>query len=83
MVGLYEWNDFIILDECFYLRNLTNNDLAQYIRKEKIENQLIIADNARPEGIEELSRSGLLVKPCEKGKDSIINGIGLMKQYKI
>lgn len=42
-----------------------------------------IADNARPETISYLRRSGLpKVKPCEKGKGSVDDGIMYMRSFK-
>jgi phage terminase large subunit len=41
----------------------------------------IFADCAEPKSIEELYRMGWNIKPAEKGKDSIMNGINFMKDY--
>jgi phage terminase large subunit len=46
-------------------------------------NSVVIADSAEPRTIDEVFRMGVNIKPCVKGKDSIINGIDIMKQHKI
>jgi len=43
----------------------------------------IIADCAEPKSIEEISGDGWFIEPCVKGKDSIVNGINVIKQHKI
>ena len=40
-------------------------------------------DNSEMKSIDELHRYGWNCKPAQKGKDSILNGIDLMKRYKI
>ena len=44
---------------------------------------LIICDSAEPKSIQELHNLGLNTKPCKKGKDSIVNGIDILKRYKL
>lgn len=43
----------------------------------------IACDNARPESIRELRLAGYNAVPCPKGKNSIVHGISLMKNFKI
>lgn len=72
-----------IFDE-FYLKGLTNEDIAEAITDKGYRKELIICDSAEPKSIEELRSYGIVrAKPCRKGKDSIINGIQLLQQYKI
>ncbi len=45
------------------------------------KNDLILADNARPDSIAELQAAAWNVAPCTKGKDSILNGIQLLQGF--
>ena len=47
------------------------------------ENEDIIADNSRPEAIEEICRGGYNCRPCKKWPDSVINGVLAMKWMKL
>jgi phage terminase large subunit len=49
----------------------------------RMRHDVIYADSAEPKSIEELYRMGWNIKPAEKGKDSIVNGIDFMKQYNL
>ena len=72
-----------IFDE-FYKKGLTNDEIADEIICKGYRKEVIICDSAEPKSIEELIRLGISrAKPCVKGKDSIINGIQLLQQYKI
>ncbi len=46
-------------------------------------NMEIVADCARPDSIRELQISGYNVIPCEKGKDSVMAGINLLRGFMI
>ena len=70
------------IDEYIYTTQLTNPLIAQKAREQGItKNFEIIADSAEPKSIEELRNEGLWVNPSTKGKDSIINGIDILKRY--
>ncbi len=82
MYGLYRYDGAIILDEVIYQTGLTNNDIFEVATAEGVtRSDLIICDSAEPKSIEELYRLGLNCKPCKKGKDSINNGIDILKRY--
>jgi len=73
--------DKLYLDEILYQTGLTNEDICKKIPEfKKVET---IADSAEPKSIEEIFRKGFFIKPCVKGKDSINNGINLLKQYEL
>ena len=77
-------NDEIWVNELIYQKGLTNNEIVGLAKEKQIDRQLeIIADCAEPKSIQEIYNYGFNVKPCVKGKDSIINGIQLMQQRKI
>ena len=62
----------------------TNDELANGIIALGHRKTNIIADSAEPKSIEELKRAGLYrIKASVKGKDSILNGIQRLQQYKM
>jgi len=81
-VGVYKRGDVLYLKEILYERGLTNQDLAERL-KPIVGRDEIICDSAEPKSIEELYRLGMNVKPATKGKDSINNGIDILKRYQI
>jgi len=83
MVGVYQGE--IYVHELVYQRGLTNQDISDLLHKFNFDqNQYeIIADSAEPKSIEELKRLGWFVIPSQKGRDSILYGIDLLKNYKI
>lgn len=76
-------NDRLYIHELLYKKGLTNQDLYQEIKQLKLEEELFICDSAEPKSIEELKRLGLYVKPSQKGKDSVLNGISTIKEYTV
>ena len=63
---------------------MTNQDISERMSEYNINSRVeIIADSAEPKSIEELRRMGWNIKGVAKGKDSIINGIDIMKRYPI
>lgn len=74
----------IYLQELIYNKGLTNQDLVDKLKELGItEYDEIIADSAEPKSIEEIRRSGFNIKPAKKGPDSILNGIDILKRYKL
>lgn len=72
------------VDEIIYETGLTNPDIAQRCKAAGLTRSTqIIADSAEPKSIQELNNSGLYVIPTTKGKDSITNGIDILKRYNI
>lgn len=75
--------EIYIFDE-FYEKGLLNDALAKKIKKKGYSKEVIIADSAEKKSIDEIRKHGIVrIKPAKKGKDSIVNGIQLLKQYKI
>lgn len=68
-----------------YDRGLTNQDISSIMKDLKIDMyKPIIADSAEPKSIEELYRDGWRnIQHAKKGRDSIRNGIDILKRYKI
>ncbi len=80
-----------IHDDCLYIEyeagsvGLELDDTVDFLsaRIPDIEKYSIYADNARPESISHLRRKGLSkIKPCEKGKGSVEDGIAFIKSFK-
>lgn len=84
LTGIHEWNGAIVLDQVFHRSGLLNPDIVERMREAGIgPDEIVVADNSRPEAIEEICQAGFACLPCKKGPDSVINGITKMKTYKI
>lgn len=82
LIDVYLNSGELWLDERLYQYNLTNQDIYQMGLGLGINpREEVIADSAEPKSIEELYRLGWNIKPANKGKDSIRNGIDIMKRY--
>ena len=82
-VMVYRYNGELIIDELLYLKGYTNQDIAQYFTQSGINKSVsIVADSAEPKSIEELRRMGWRVEGANKGKDSILNGIDILKRFR-
>lgn len=72
-----------IFDE-FQEKGLTNDAIAKRIIELGYKKEKIIADSAEPKSIAELKLNGLeRIIGATKGKDSILNGIQYLQQFKI
>ena len=72
------------VNELIYSTGLTNPDIAERANEQGLTSQQqIIADCAEPKSIRELQAAGLWVTASPKGADSIINGLDILKRYKI
>lgn len=72
-----------IYDEHYQTRML-NCDIAEMIKKKGFAKEKIRADCAEPKSNEDLRRLGISrIMPSVKGKDSILNGIAQIQEYKI
>lgn len=81
-VAVYRKDDELYLKEILYEKGLTNQDLANRL-KPIVERNEVICDSAEPKSIEELFRMNINAKGAVKGKDSILNGIDILKRFKI
>jgi phage terminase large subunit len=81
-VAVYRKDDELYLKEVLYEKGLTNQDLANRL-KPIVERNEVICDSAEPKSIEELYRMNINAKGAVKGKDSILNGIDILKRFKI
>lgn len=78
-----EAKEIYVFDE-HYQRGMTNDEIADMLKRKGFAKEHITADSAEPKSIEEIRRHGIRnIKPAEKGKDSINNGIQRLQQYTI
>lgn len=80
LIGIYKYNENIILDEVFFRKGLSNADMSALINQDNVKGE-IFADSADPKSIAELKKYGHNIKAAKKGKDSIIFGISILQEY--
>jgi len=83
IIGVYRHDNNLYFKEIVYQTKLTNTDIANKLKEAGIDRDEVICDNAEPKSIEELYRQRINAKPSVKGKDSINNGIDILKRYKL
>jgi phage terminase large subunit len=83
VVGVYRYNGELIIDEVMYHKGLTNQDISLFMTSCAVDRSVsIVADSAEPKSIEELRRMGWRIEGANKGKDSILNGIDILKRFR-
>ena len=84
LIQVYKEGDNLYLNELLYHTNLTNQDIAEHFKALGLTRyDEVWADSAEPKSIEELHRMGWNVKGSEKGQDSVLAGIDILKRHKI
>jgi phage terminase large subunit len=81
-VAIDEKQKRIYVKEEIYQNGLSTDQLKSKVLSITGDN-LVIADNAEPRLIRDLSNEGINIKPCLKGKDSVKAGIKKMMDYEI
>ncbi|MBQ3547555.1 MAG: PBSX family phage terminase large subunit [Clostridia bacterium] len=72
-----------IYDE-FYEKRMLNSDIAKRITQKGFSKERIRADCAEPKSNDDLRRLGISrITPSYKGRDSILNGIAAISEYKM
>ena len=67
-----------------YQKAMSNKMIADMIKYKGYSKELIIADSAEPKSIDDIRRNGIhRLIPAKKGKDSILNGIQYIQDFKI
>lgn len=79
LIGIYKYNDNIVVDEVIYQTGLLNSELSNLMKSYGVTGE-IFADSSEPKSISELKRLGHQVKPVEKGRDSVNYGIQIVQQ---
>jgi phage terminase large subunit len=82
VVGVLIEGENLYLDELVYQTGLRNADIARLISAE-VARVPVYADSAEPKSIDDLYLLGLNVHKAPKGRDSVMWGLDLMKQYNI
>ena len=89
LAGLREdgrYRELVVFKE-LYIRYKTTSEAGEEVKKileeYGIPSLKIYCDSARPDAIQELADIGLNVFPSVKGKNSVVEGIDLIKNYKI
>lgn len=78
-----ENKELYIFDE-HYQKAMTNEDIANMIKYKGYAKETITADSAEPKSIDDIKSKGIYrIKAAKKGKDSILNGIQNIQNYKI
>ena len=73
----------VYLKQLLYKEGLSTDQIKDHLEQNTGKDELIIADSAEPRLINDLRLKGFNVNPCEKGPDSIRNGIMQMMDYEI
>lgn len=61
-----------------------NDQIATHIREMGFAKSLIMADSAEQKSVDEIRRLGVpRIRPCEKGKGSVLQGIQKLQQYEL
>jgi phage terminase large subunit len=78
-----EEKEIFIYDE-HYQQGMRNNQIAEMIKYKGLAKEHIIADSAEPKSIDEIRLLGVYgITGAQKGRDSILNGIQFIQQFKI
>lgn len=81
IVAVYKYNGGYILDEITFQKGLSNRQIADILLNERRE--LVIADSAEPKSIDEIASYGISIIGCDKGPDSIRNGIQVVQDQRV
>lgn len=83
-IAVYKLDNEYILDELFYLTNLTNSAIDGLLNQSGISKGIEIwADSADPKSIKEIKNYGWRIQGATKGKDSIQYGIGVIQEHNL
>ena len=75
--------EIYVFDE-HYQKAMTNKMISDMIKYKGYSKEMIIADSSEPKSIDDIQRNGIYrILPAKKGKDSILNGIQFIQDFKI
>ena len=76
-------NEIFIFDE-HYQKAMSNKDITNMIKYKGYSKEKIVGDSSEPKSIDDIKRNGIYrIKGAKKGKDSILNGIQYIQDFKI
>lgn len=82
IVDIYYYDGGYIVDEVLYQKGMSNKQIADTMLN--LEKQVLtVADSAEPKSIDEIRGYGVNMIPCQKGADSVRNGIQLVQDQRI
>lgn len=82
-IGIKDQKDCYIKEELYETR-LTNTDLISRLETIVPSKSLLLkADSAEPDRIEEINRAGFYIMPARKGKNSVKDGIDVVKRKRL
>lgn len=82
IIAVYKYNGGFILDEITYQKGLSNKQIADILLGQT-RKALVVADSAEPKSIADISDYGVSIVPCQKGADSIRQGIQVVQAQRI
>jgi phage terminase large subunit len=82
IVAIYEHDGGLILDEILFQKGLLNSQIAAVIQNQE-KNVIVVADSAEPKSIDDIASYGISIIPTTKGRDSVKQGIDLVKDQRI
>lgn len=75
--------EIYIFDE-HYEKAMSNSDIVKMIKYKGYAKEVIVADSSEPKSIDDIRRQGIYrFKGAKKGRDSILNGIQYIQDFKI
>ena len=83
IVDVYKYNGAFILDEQLYRKGMHNKQLADVLNNLPQPQTMVVADSAEPKSIDEIKMYNVPIFPCQKGADSINQGIQLVQGLNI
>ena len=76
-------NEIFIFDE-HYQKAMSNKDITNMIKYKGYSKEKIVGDSSEPKSIDDIRKQGIYrIKGAKKGKDSILNGIQFIQDFKI
>ena len=82
VVEVYRDGNKLYFREVLYRVGINNRELCEQIKQQGIDLRTkFIADSAEPKSIDELYSMGMNIHPAKKGKDSVNNGIDILKRF--
>lgn len=81
LVALYKYNGGFIVNEEFYQKGMGNKQIADTLLN--LPKGLVIADSSEPKSIDEIKSYGVNILPCQKGPDSVRNGISTVQHERV
>ena len=74
----------IYIHDEHYQKEMLNDMIAQMVKDKLYHKETITADSSEPKSIADIKRHGVpRIKGAKKGRDSILNGISFLQEFKI